>query len=258
MGGWIADRLDWTFVFECFGLIGIIYAGLLFFLLKDRPKDIAARSEPVAALPALQLGQTLVNLFSRPAFLLALVFWGLLGVASWSFSGWLPAYLQEQFHMSQGRAGLTALGYIYSASLIGMLAGGYFADRWTRTNPRGRIYVGVIGVLVAIPGVLLVGNSGLLPLVLLGMVIYGFTRPFPDASMTPLLCEIIDRRHLGTGVGVLNMFAVMVGGASIYIGGVVRDANISITTMFNCGAFGLLLCALLLWAIKPRPAPSDS
>jgi predicted MFS family arabinose efflux permease len=258
LGGWIADRHDWTFVFECFGLIGIIYAGLLFFLLKDRPKDIAARSEPVAALPALQLGQTLVNLFSRPAFLLALVFWGLLGVASWSFSGWLPAYLQEQFHMSQGRAGLTALGYIYSASLIGMLAGGYFADRWTRTNPRGRIYVGVIGVLVAIPGVLLVGNSGLLPLVLLGMVIYGFTRPFPDASMTPLLCEIIDRRHLGTGVGVLNMFAVMVGGASIYIGGVVRDANISITTMFNCGAFGLLLCALLLWAIKPRPAPSDS
>jgi ABC-type transport system involved in multi-copper enzyme maturation permease subunit len=54
------------------------------------------------------------------------------------------------------------------------------------------------------------------------------------------------------------MFAVMVGGASIYIGGVVRDANISITTMFNCGAFGLLICALLLWAIKPRPAPSDS
>lgn len=258
LGGWIADRHDWTFVFELFGLIGIVYAGVLFFLLKDRPKEVAAPGEPVVALPVLQLGQTLVNLFSRPAFLLALIFWGLLGVASWSFSGWLPAYLQEQFHMTQGRAGLTALGYIYSASLIGMVAGGFFADRWTQTNPRGRIYVGVIGVLVAIPGVLLVGNSGTLPLVLLGMVIYGFTRPFPDASMTPLLCQIVDRRHLGTGVGVLNMFAVMVGGASIYIGGVVRDAQISITTMFNFGALGLLICAVLLWAIKPRPVPSES
>ena len=257
LGGWIADRHDWTFVFELFGLIGLVYAGVLFFLLKDRPKEVAAPGEPVEVLPVLQLGQTLVSLFSRPAFLLALVFWGLLGVASWSFSGWLPAYLQEQFHMTQGRAGLTALGYIYSASLIGMVAGGYFADRWTQTNPRGRIYVGVIGVLVAIPGVLLVGNSGVLPLVLLGMVIYGFTRPFPDASMTPLLCQIVDRRHLGTGVGVLNMFAVMVGGASIYIGGVVRDAQISITTMFNFGALGLLICAVLLWAIKPRPVPSS-
>lgn len=252
LGGWIADRADWTFVFQLFGAIGVIYAGALFFLLKDRPKEIAAPGETADAVPVEHLGRTLVALFSRPAYVLALLFWGMLGVASWSFIGWLPAYLHEEFQMTQGRAGLTALGYIYSASLVGMVAGGYFADRWTRTHPRGRIYVGVIGVLVAIPGVLLVSNSSLLPLVLVGMVIYGFTRPFPDASMTPLLCQIVDRRHLATGVGVLNMFAVMVGGASIYIGGVVRDAQINITTMFNWGAAGLLVCAFLLWAVKPR------
>jgi len=256
LGGWIADRQDWTFVFQLFGIIGIVYSGVLCFLLKDRPKEIAAPGEPAAAVPVLRLGQTLVNIFSRPAYVLALLFWGMLGVASWSFIGWLPAYLQEQFQMTQGRAGLTALGYIYSASLVGMVAGGYFGDRWSRSHPRGRIYVGVLGVLVAIPGVLLVGNAGLLPLVLLGMVIYGFTRPFPDANMAPLLCQVVDRRHLATAYGVLNMFAVMVGGASIYIGGVVRDAHINITTMFNCGALGLLICAGLLWAIKPRPTPS--
>jgi hypothetical protein len=90
------------------------------------------------------------------------------------------------------------------------------------------------------------------------MVIYGFTRPFPDASMLPLLCQIVDRRHLGTAFGVLNMLAVMVGGASIYIGGVVRDAQISITTIFNYGALGLFICAILLWTIKPRPVPSPA
>ncbi len=256
LGGWIADRQDWTFVFQLFGIIGIVYSGVLFFLLKDRPKEVATPGEPVTAVPVLRLGQTLVNIFSRPAYVLALLFWGMLGVASWSFVGWLPAYLQEQFQMTQGRAGLTALGYIYSASLVGMVAGGYFGDRWSRSHPRGRIYVGVLGVLVAIPGVLLVGNAGLLPLVLFGMVIYGFTRPFPDANMAPLLCQVVDRRHLATAYGVLNMFAVMVGGASIYIGGVVRDAHINITTMFNCGALGLLICAVLLWTIKPRPVPS--
>jgi predicted MFS family arabinose efflux permease len=258
LGGWIADRHDWTLVFQLFGAIGLLYSVALFFLLKDRPKDPVAPGQPETAAPGHGLGQTLVSIFSKPAYVLALIFWGMLGVASWSFAGWLPAYLQEQYNMTQGRAGLTALGYIYSASLVGMVAGGMFADRWSRTNPRGRIYVGVIGVLVAIPGVLLVGNASLLPLVLLGMVIYGFTRPFPDASMTPLLCQIVDRRHLATAVGVLNMFAVMVGGASIYIGGVVRDAKISITTMFNYGALGLLICAVLLWAVKPRPVPSSA
>ena len=257
LGGWIADRQDWTFVFQLFGIIGIVYSGVLFFLLKDRPKEVATPGEPVTAVPVLRLGQTLVNIFSRPAYVRALLFWGMLGVASWSFIGWLPAYLQEQFHMTQGRAGLTALGYIYSASLVGMVAGGYFGDRWTRSHPRGRIYVGVLGVLVTIPGVLLVGNASLLPLVLLGMVIYGFTRPFPDANMAPLLCQVVDRRHLATAYGVLNMFAVMVGGASIYIGGVVRDAHINITTMFNCGAAGLVICAILLWSIRPRPVPSS-
>jgi predicted MFS family arabinose efflux permease len=254
LGGWIADRAEWTFVFQLFGAVGVIYAGALFVLLKDRPKEEAAPGAPADAVPAEHLGQTLLALFRRPAYVLALLFWGMMGVASWSFIGWLPAYLQEEFGMTQGRAGLTALGYIYSASLVGMVAGGYFADRWARTNPRGRIFVGVIGVLAAIPGVLLVGNSSLLPLVLCGMVVYGFTRPFPDASMTPLLCQIVERRHLATGVGVLNMFAVMVGGASIYVGGVVRDAQINITTMFNWGAAGLLLCAFLLWAVKPRAA----
>ena len=258
LGGWIADRLDWTFVFQLFGMIGVVYAGVLYVLLQDRPKEPAVPGEKITPVPVVRLGEALVSLFSRPAFMLALVFWGMLGMASWSFSGWLPAYLQEQFHMSQGRAGLTALGYIYSASLIGMVAGGYWADRWSQTNPRGRIFVGVIGVLVATPGVLLVGNASLLPLVLLGMVIYGFTRPFPDANMVPLLCQIIDRRYLATATGVLNMFAVTVGGASIYIGGVVRDAHISITTMFNCGAIGLLICAILLWAVKPHPiSPTD-
>jgi nitrate/nitrite transporter NarK len=182
-----------------------------------------------------------------------LLFWGLLAVASWAFAGWLPTYLHEQFGMTQGRAGLTALGYIYSASLIGMVVGGSWADRWSRVNRRGRILVGVVGIGIAIPGVLMVSNVPILWVVLTGMIMYGFTRPFPDANMVPILCQIVDPRYLATGVGVLNMLAVLVGGLTIYIGGVVRDAQINITTLFNCGAAGLLVCAILLWLVRPKP-----
>jgi hypothetical protein len=88
--------------------------------------------------------------------------------------------------------------------------------------------------------------------VLIGLFIYGFFRTFPDSNMLPVLCQVVEPRYLATGFGLLNAFAVMVGGATIYVGGALRDANVSITTVFNFGAGGLLVCALILWNIKPR------
>ncbi|MDI1334907.1 MAG: MFS transporter [Lacunisphaera sp.] len=255
LGGWIADSHSWTFVFKLFGLIGVGYSLVLLALLRDRS------TEPVPAGPApalesvVQLRAALVSLFSTRAFVVALLFWGLLGLVSWAIVGWLPAYLYEQFKMTQGRAGLTALGYIYSASLVGVVVGGWWADRLTLRHSRGRIWVAVIGVLVALPGVLLLANSSALLLVVAGMVIYGFARPFPDATMVPILCQIVDRRYLATGIGLLNACAVMVGGLTIYVGGALRDAHVNIASVFNFGAFGLVCCAGLMWFIRPRQDP---
>jgi MFS family permease len=259
LGGWIADKQDWTFVFNFFGAVGVIYSVVLLVLLRDRPAEPGAGGPVATPTPPVRFSEALVSLFSRRAFIVALLFWGLLGFAGWAFIGWLPTYLKEQFNMTQGRAGLTALGYIYSTSLVGMVVGGAWADRWSRTQSRGRIWVGTIGVLLTVPAVLFVANSPVLAPVLAGLLIYGFVRPFPDANMVPILCQIVDPRYLATGVGVLNMFAVLIGGLTIYVGGALRDAHVSIITVFNFGAAGLLVCALLLWRIKPRPiAPAPS
>lgn len=259
LGGWIAEKQDWTFVFQLFGMGGILYAGMLLVLLRDRPATAVSAGANDAPETRVRLGEAIISLFSTKAFILAVLLWGLLAIASWAFIGWLPAYLTEQFHMSQSRAGLTALGYIYSTSLLGMVVGGLWADRWSRSQPRARIWVGAIGVLIAAPAIMLAANTASLALLLAGLMIYGFARPFPDANMVPILTQIIDRRYLATGVGILNTCGTLVGGATIYAGGALRDAQISITTVFNFGAFGLLGCALLLWFIKPRfaePPPS--
>jgi predicted MFS family arabinose efflux permease len=258
LGGWIADQQDWTFVFEFFGIMGMLYSLVLLALLRDRPAEPARPGQTVAAPPRVRLGEALASLFSQRSFIVALIFWGLLGVASWAIAGWLPAYLHEQFALTQGRAGLTALGYVYSSSLVGMVAGGLWADRWSLRAVRGRVWVGVIGCLVAVPGVLLLANMPVLGLVLTGMVIYGFARPFPDANMTPILAQIVDRRYLATGVGVINTFAVMAGGLTIYAGGALRDAHVNISNVFNFGAGVLVLCALLLWLINPRDHPANT
>lgn len=259
LGGWLAEHHTWTFAFELFGLIGIIYTGLLMVFLRDRPAtdSAPAASAPVAAPAGVNLFAALRSLFSHRHFILALIFWALLGVTGWSFAGWMPTYLGEHFQLAQGRAGLISTLCIYGGSLVGIVVAGAWADRWTRTHVSGRALVGIIGLGVCIPCILIVANTGVLGFAMAGLIVFGFTRVFPDANMMPILFQIADPRYRATGLGLLNAAGTMAGGITIYVGGALRDANVDITTVFYSGALGLVICAGLLWAIRPRTVAVD-
>lgn len=252
LGGWIADGWGWTRAFEIFGVGGVVYAIVLWILLRDREPDPISPDEPAPSTAGPNPLEALRSLFSSGSFILAMVFWGLLGLASWSFIGWLPSYLSEHFGIAQGKAGLVSMGYTYTGSLVGMVLSGAWGDRWALSHRRGRIFVGVIGVCLAIPGILIVSNTTLLPLAAFGLVLYGLTRAFPDANMMPLLCQIVDARYRGTAMGILNAFATIVGGLTIYAGGALRDAHVDISHVFDFGAASLVVCAILLWLVRPR------
>ena len=92
----------------------------------------------------------------------------------------------------------------------------------------------------------------MLPLTLGALVLFGLTRSFPDANMMPILFDITDERYRATGSGMLNAFATIAGGMVIYLGGVLRDAQVSVTVIFYGGACGMFICTGLLWMIRPR------
>jgi hypothetical protein len=139
--------------------------------------------------------------------------------------------------------------------MFGVLIGGAWADRWSRTNERGRILVPVVGLCVAAPGVFLAAGTSLLPLALAGLVLYGLARAFADSNMMPILCLVSDPRYRATGYGVLNLFSCLVGGAGIYAGGALRDANLNLSLLFQLAAASLLVCAGLLFLVKPAARP---
>jgi MFS family permease len=161
--------------------------------------------------------------------------------------------LGEHFHLKQGAAGMSATGYLHLAALAGLLIGGGWADRWSRTNERGRILVPAIGLGVAASGVTLVATTGQLGLAIAGLLLYGLARSFTDANLMPILCQVSDSRYRATGYGILNMFACLVGGATIYIGGAMRDAQINLKVLFQSAAAGLLVCAVLMLLVRPQP-----
>jgi MFS family permease len=253
VGGWLAERHGWAYAFDLFGLVGIGYAVVLLFLLRSPVRESAAVGDSAAAAPKVRFGEALASLLHRPAFLLALVYWGLLGIGGWAVMGWMPTYLNEHFNLSQGSAGLSATGYVNVACLVGMLVGGAWADRWSRTNERGRILVPVIGLCVAAPAILLASTTPVLGLALAALVFYGLARSFADANMMPILCLISDPRYRATGYGVLNFFACTVGGVTIYVGGMLRDANVDISRVFQFASGTIAVCAVLLYFVKPQP-----
>lgn len=249
VGAWLAENNTWQFAFRFFGLFGVIYALFLVFVLRDAPT-----AAPVGNVRTVErkisFGDAMRQLFHQRAYLIALLAWGLLGVASWAINAWLPTYYKETFNLSQTAAGVYATGYFFPAMLLGVLTGGALADYWSRSNPHARIMLPAISLVLATPAVILASSTELIGVAVVGFMFYAFLRPFLDANMMPILSTISDQRYLATGYGILNLFSCVVGGLGIYAAGALRDAEINLSNMFQFAAFTLLVCAALLYTIK--------
>ncbi len=250
VGGWIAEHHHWAYAFKIFGVIGIVYALVLAFVLKDAKKTTDIKS--TAAREQVSFKGAVIDLFRRRSFLLALLFWSLLGVVNWMTVGWLPTYYKEHFKLSQSTAGLYATVFTYTSALAGVIFGGIVADRWSRTTPRARILVPVIGLCIAAPCIFIAGNTFLLYLAIGGMMVFAFTRSFSDANMMPILCLVSDPRYRATGYGILNFLSCIVGGLGLYGAGVLRDSAINLSTVFQFASLLVLLCAFVLFMVRPE------
>lgn len=257
--GWIADRNGWASAFLIFGVAGIAYSGLLVAALSDSPPGAASEAPGAEKPPRARFGAALISLFSCGSFLLALGFWGLRGIAGWAMRGWMPTYLQEHFHLSQGESGFTANGYPVLVALVGVLIGGAWADRWSRTNPRARIFVPAIGLGAAVPSFLLASHSSIYAFTALNLVCWGFGSSFAAANMMPILCLIADPRYRATGYGVLNAASAAIGGLAIYGGGALRDSKVDLGPYLTLAGASVAVCAVLILLVRPargQPAPA--
>lgn len=249
-GGWIAEKHDWTTAFSLFGIIGVVYSLILLFFLKDVPDSEKSVEEIKTDKSEINFFKGMKDLFTQRSFWLLLVFWSILGIVGWMLVGWLPTYYKEHFNLSQSVAGFYATAYIYPLSFVGVILGGYLADRYSKKNPKGRVWVPAIGLCIAAPAIFLASSTGVVWITIIGFMIYALTRTFSDTNLMPILCMIADPRYRATGYGVLNMFACIIGGIGIYASGLLRDAHIDLSIMFRVAGVLMLFCAYILYIIK--------
>lgn len=248
IGGWLAESHNWNFAFKIFGGFGIVYAVLLALALRDPQASFPKRQGGAGS--SIDFSGAIGRLLRTRSYLLAILYWGLISIVGWVVVAWLPTYFKEHFALSQSMAGVYSTGYFHTASLTGVLLGGFLADRWSRHNPRARVLVPLYGLLIGAPAIFLASNTAVLSVAIACFMLYAHTRTFTDANMMPILSMIVDARYRATAYGILNMFSCIVGGLGIYAGGVLRDADIALSAMFKVAAGMMLVCAMVLWYIR--------
>lgn len=249
LGGYIAELWGWRYGFHVFGAFGVLYSFLLLFLLKDKKKEERLDLQEDIKHP-FSLKEALGSLFKIPSYYIILIFFSVLGMANWLINGWLPTFIKEQFHLGLGSAGISATGYMQVGSFIGVIIGGILADKWVQKNPKGRMNVILLGFCIGTPFLFLLSSTTVFGLAICGMIIFGLARGFNDANLMPLLRQVINPKYIATGYGFLNFLSTIVGGIMVYVGGALKDANVSLAITFQVVAVLLLLATLSLRFIK--------
>jgi len=246
--GHVADSPDhgWRWAFSLCGLLGVVYAVPLFFLLRNPPK-------PAEKAPSLPPQSALAELFGNRNFVLLIFYFTLPAIAGWVVKDWMPEILKEKFHLGQGSAGVTAVLWVQVASLIGAVLGGTIADRWMRTNTRGRIFTSAIGMSLFLPALFGVGHAGTLTMAVGALVIFGLGWGFFDCNNMPILCQISRAEVRATGYGIMNLVSISCGGFGDWGFGVLRDRNVPLDAIFGAFAGVALLSIFLVLLIRPRP-----
>lgn len=260
LGGWLADARGWTFAFQLLGLPGIAFGGLLAWLLRDAPRAEAGPGPTPPAGERVRFGAALAALVGSLAVAAIIVIFILQNAVSWVVIGWMPTYLREHFNLTQGAAGISATGYLYAAQLVGLLAGGAWADRWSRRNERARFYVPVLGLGLAAPGFWLAAHSPLMGAVIVCLSLWGLATGMMGSNVMPILCLITDPRYRATAYGLANGAGAIAGGLSLYGAGAMRDLKIDLSKGMTAAGICAALCALLFLLVgarrPPRPEPA--
>ncbi len=103
-------------------------------------------------------------IWGSPGFMLLAVAFGSISFVTYATSFWLPYYVEEHFYGGAAMparylAGFTAkaeVGLIIGvtaaiSAAVGVILGGYLSDLWRQRDPRGRIFINMLSVLLPIP-----------------------------------------------------------------------------------------------------------
>ena len=250
IGGWVAQEISWRAAFVGCGLIGVAYAFVLIFFLRETRRTAA---------PSVGAETALTNSTSVDwrGFIILILCFSLPSLPGWAMKNWLPTLLQDRFAMAQAPSGLWATITNAGAGFCGVILGGWLADRWSRQAVRGRTYLSALGLTLLVPTIIMVGRAPTFPLVIAGSLLFGLSFGMFDANNMPILCQLAPARLRATGYGLMNFVGISAGAYLTPLLGKLKDSGVPLATGFAYCALPALLAAILMFLLHPTNRDRD-
>jgi MFS family permease len=233
-GGIIGPHYGWQYVLFLVALAGIL-PGLALFGLEEPPRG--PRSEVVPIL----------RLLSVPAFLAMIAAGICITFSTVSLISWGVDFAKNYKDFSLAEASVSLSLITLFSLVLGVLAGGYVADRLHRSFVYGRIMAVAGAFLLAAPFLLLAIQSEEKSTVLVGLFVAGFFMSWYHGPVTAVLHDMMPRRAHATSVGIYMFATQLLGGLGPLIIGKISDLHdlqlglqIAVAVMV-CGALLMIL-----------------
>lgn len=256
-GSLVATTWSWQATFQWFGIIGVVYALILIFLLHEK-RGVATTTlsaKPTQNKNRESVIQSLTFVMGNIAFWVILFFFATSSIPGWATKNWLPTLFVDNLGISMEWAGPMATLTIAVSSFIGVMIGGPISDSWVKRNVRGRIFTSAIGLAMMIPALILIGLANNAVLSVLAGLCFGIGYGMFDANNMPILCQFISSRQRAMAYGFMNSIGVIMGAiTTTLLGGLSESVGLGM-----CFALmgGILLLALILQLTMLRPKYED-
>jgi MFS family permease len=229
-GAVVAGNFSWQTTFHTFGLVGVLFSIILILFLKEKKGYVLNQEKKSLKVELAGMGKALTILLGNISFWVILFYFSAPSLPGWATKNWLPTLFSNSLEINMEQAGPMSTITIATASLVGVLIGGFLSDKWVHKNLKGRIYTGVIGLSLTLPALLLLAFGDNLIMIVSGAICFGLGFGMFDVNSMPILCQFVSPRYRATGYGLMNLVGISAGavitnflGKSIDAGNLGRD-----------------------------------
>jgi MFS family permease len=248
-GGWLGEHYGWRFAFTLLGVFGVCYAIVLVPILKRNDTSERRANNTRGFVPSVR------ELMGIRSFAYVALAFSAFAIANWAVYTWLPVYFYEKFSASLASAGFSATFYLQFASVAGVVAGGWIADRWAARQDRARVLVQVIGTIAASPCLFFAGFTSSEIAAIAMLILFGLGKGLYDANTMPVLAQIARSDLRATGYGILNCAGGLAGGVAAAGAGWMKSA-MGLGFVFQLTGVILLAAVVVLLKIR-TPAHAE-
>ena len=242
--GRLADMGEggWRWAFWLLGGLGVVWAALMQFGLRDTPQDASDGEKP-------SVKESMQALFGKPTAILIAVAFGMFIYAQLGIRLWSPLYLVREFGVSITAAAFHSVVWLNLGSFLSVFAVARLIDRVGRWRPRIRLEISTLAFVFCIVPVVMLATVHSLVGCCVALGLLGVTMGVYDAAHYPAMFDCIVPRYRSVTTGLTGCWAFVFGSAAPTVLGWMGETFSMRTGFLSLSAFYFLGALVLVPAI---------